>query len=138
MERLLENRSWQLEQNGVVNPYTVEEGRLHGKFLVVKFAGISDRDEVALLTHASVVVQREELEQLDEGDYYWVDLIGLSVRTVEGIELGKIESLMETGANDVLVVQGERERLIPWVMKEVVRSVDLDAGMVVVDWDADF
>ena len=60
------------------------------------------------------------------------------MRTVDGVGLGRIEQLFETGANDVIVVQGERERLIPYVWERVVREVDLAAGVMVVDWDADF
>lgn len=135
---MLDNKVWQIVQNGVSCNYTVLEGRPHGKFLVVKFEGMDDRDEVAALTNAAVVVNREDLSVLSEGDYYWVDLIGLAVTTVNGVALGKVESLMETGANDVLVVNGDRERLIPWIMGDAVQSVDLAAGEMVVDWDPDF
>ena len=81
---------------------------------------------------------RDALPPPKPGEYYWVDLEGLRVETVEGMELGRIDHLFATGANDVLVVRGERERMIPFVQPEVVTGVDFDAGVVVVDWDPEF
>ena len=84
------------------------------------------------------------MPQLEQGDYYWRDLIGLRVRTTEGVDLGKVTSLMETGANDVLVVRGDnhsldrQERLIPWVPDEFVTEVNSADGFMVVDWDPEF
>jgi 16S rRNA processing protein RimM len=71
-------------------------------------------------------------------EFYWADLIGLRVITVGGVDLGRIAQLFETGANDVIVVQGDRERLIPYIWQQVVRDVDLAAGEMRVDWDPDF
>ena len=93
---------------------------------------------MAKLTNALVVIERSELPDTEEDSYYWADLIGLQVVTTDGTELGQVERMMETGANDVVVVSGERERLIPWVKGSVIRSVDLDGRTIVVDWDADF
>ena len=73
-----------------------------------------------------------------EEGYYWVDLIGLEVVTTEEVMLGTVQSMMETGANDVLVVNGDRERLIPWIEGDVVQTVDLEKGSIVVDWDPEF
>ena len=72
------------------------------------------------------------------GEYYWADLVGLRVETVDGVELGRIEQLFETGSNDVIVVQGDRERLVPYIWEQVVREVDLEAGVMRVDWDPEF
>ncbi|MDO5610991.1 MAG: ribosome maturation factor RimM, partial [Pseudomonadota bacterium] len=70
--------------------------------------------------------------------YYWVDLEGLQVVTVAGVVLGRVDHLFSTGANDVIVVQGERERMIPFVQPDVITQIDFDAGLIVVDWDPDF
>jgi ribosomal 30S subunit maturation factor RimM len=75
---------------------------------------------------------------LSAGEYYWTDLVGLSVRLEDGRELGEIENMLATGANDVMVVRGERDRLIPFVPGRYVKRVDLDARTVIVDWDPDF
>ncbi|MBP0661591.1 16S rRNA processing protein RimM, partial [Mycobacterium tuberculosis] len=70
--------------------------------------------------------------------YYWVDLEGLQVRTVDGVELGRVSHLFSTGSNDVVVVQGDRERMIPFVQPDFVKSVDFEANLVIVDWDPEF
>ena len=114
------------------------EGRKQGKKLVGRFEGIDDRDAAAALVGAEIAVCRSELPEPDEAEYYWVDLIGLSVTNTEGESLGSVDRLVETGAHDVLVVRGDRERLIPFVMGEIVRDVDLDGGLILVDWSADF
>jgi 16S rRNA processing protein RimM len=74
----------------------------------------------------------------DDGRWYWMDLIGLQVVTTGGVALGQVSGLLETGANDVLVVQGDRERLVPFVMDQYVKRVDLDAAVIEVDWDPEF
>jgi len=138
VEGLLEYRKWSLSLGGKQQTVDVLEGRKHGKFLIARFDGVDDRDEVARLTNALVIVERENLPDADDDSYYWADLIGLQVVTIDGIQLGKIVRLLETGANDVMVVNGERERLIPWVRESVVKSVDLQAGSITVDWDVEF
>jgi len=82
-------------------------------------------------------VPRSQLPRAKSGEYYWVDLVGLKVVNVQSQELGRIEQILQTGANDVLVVQGERERLIPF-LADVIREVDTTAGVVRVEWDADY
>ncbi len=135
---LMEYNNWQLSKGRMRRTVDVQQGREHGKFLVVKFREIDDREQVALLTNAEVIVARDQFAETEQGDYYWADLIGLRVFTTTGVELGVIDSLFETGANDVMVVKGERERLVPWIVPDVVTSVELDAGRMTVDWDPDF
>jgi len=83
-------------------------------------------------------VSRSQLPPPKPGEYYWVDLEGLAVQTVEGVVLGTVSHLFDTGANPVIVISGERERLVPFVTDQYVKSVDFDAGLIVVDWDPDF
>jgi 16S rRNA processing protein RimM len=90
------------------------------------------------LTGCEIGITRDELPAAETGEYYWHDLQGLSVVTLAGESLGTVDHLIETGANDVLVVEGERERLIPFVMGQVVVHVDLDKGEIQVDWDKEF
>lgn len=137
-EGLLDYKVWEVNQNGKKSRLTVQDGRVHGKFLAVKFNGIDDRDDVAKLTNALVELSREDLPEPQDGSYYWADLIGLSVQTVDGVDLGSVERIMETGANDVLVVSGDRERLIPWIQEDVIKSVDIEEKFLTVDWDPDF
>ena len=134
---ILEYKQWSVVKNGSARQLSVVEARPHGKFIIVKFDGVEDRDAAALLTHAEIRIDRNRLPDTEEG-YYWVDLIGLEVVTTEAVVLGTVQSLMETGANDVLVVNGDRERLIPWIEGDVVQTVDLKKGSIVVDWDPEF
>jgi len=115
------------------------QGRPQGKGLVVKLPAVDDRDAAATLVGCDIYVAREQLPPPGKDEYYWVDLEGLEVVTTEGATLGRVSHLFATGANDVVVVKdGERERLIPFVQGVYVRSVDISGGRMVVDWDPEF
>lgn len=116
----------------------VNEVKTHGKGFVAKFKGADDRDAAARLTGQVIAIRSEQLPPSAEGEYYWGELQGLTVLTVDGVSLGVVDHLLETGANDVLVVKGDRKRLIPYVLGPIVKNVDLEAGTMQVDWDADF
>jgi len=112
-------------------------GERRGPALIAQFDGMETRDQVAPLVGLSICVDADQLPRLREGEYYWDQLVGLRVVTEEGRYLGTVERLFETGANDVMVVAGERERLIPYV-PQTIRAVDLPGQTVTVDWDPDF
>ncbi len=84
-----------------------------------------------------IAVPRSAFPPPAEGEYYWADLVGLKVVNLQGVELGRVEEVLQTGANDVLVLQGERERLLPFIA-DVIRRVDLAAGLISVDWGEDY
>jgi 16S rRNA processing protein RimM len=106
--------------------------------VVLKFVGCDDRDQVIALLQADIAVRRAQLPPPAPGEYYWADLQGLRVVTVDDVELGTVSHLLATGANDVLVVKGERERLLPFVRDQVVVEVNLEQRLLRVDWDPDF
>ena len=138
-ENILDYSPWHLARPGRREVWKVSAGRLQGKLVVAKLAGCNDRDAAEQLVGAEISIRRAQLPATTEpGEFYWTDLVGLRVQTIEGVDLGRIERLFETGANDVIVVQGERERLVPYVWEQVVRDVDLEAGMMHVDWDPEF
>jgi len=112
--------------------------RTGGKGLVATFPEIADRDSAEATKGCEVLVPRTALPPPGEGEFYWVDLEGLRVVNTEGADFGTVSHLFSTGANDVLVARGERERMIPFLQPDYVRSVDFDAGVVTVEWDADF
>lgn len=116
----------------------VTEAKVHGSGLVARFKNCDDRDAAALLNGLEIAIRRDQLPKADSGEYYWADLEGLEVKTLGGVSLGFVDHLLETGANDVLVVKGERERLIPYVRDHIVKAVDLEAGLIQVDWDPDY
>ncbi|MGD8958161.1 MAG: ribosome maturation factor RimM [Chromatiaceae bacterium] len=138
-ENIVGYSPWHLVRDGRREVWSVDTGRRQGKVVVAKLVGCNDRDGAEALTGAEITVPRGQLpETTRPGEFYWADLIGLRVVTLEGVELGRVVQLFETGANDVIVVQGERERLLPYVWQQVVRGVDLAAGEMRVDWDPDF
>lgn len=137
-DRIYDYRPWFLQRDGAARQIEVIGARAHGRGLIVQFAGVADRDAAAELIGMNILVAREAFGETDESQYYWHDLIGLRVVTVDGCDLGIVESLLATGANDVLVLQGKRRRLIPFVVDEYVKRVDLAAATITVDWDPEF
>lgn len=114
-------------------------GRESGKFLVAAFPDVIDRDAVEAMRGTELYVPRSALPPPKPGEYYWVDLEGLRVVTVDGVALGTVSHLFSNGANDVMVARDdERERMIPFVEPQFVTSVDFAAGVITVDWDPDF
>lgn len=138
LENIASFPSWILCRSGERRVERVEDGRMHGGHVVAKLESSGDREAAAALAGAEIMVERASLAPCEEGEYYWADLEGLQVTTSAGVELGRVERLFGTGSNDVMVVRGERERLIPFIADQVVRDVDLTAGRIVVDWDPAF
>lgn len=138
MGNILGYDPWFLQVGGEWKPYKLLGGQEHPKGLVAQLEGVADRTVAESLVGSPIAVPRSCLPPLAEGEYYWFDLLGMQVVTVAGDILGTVDHLFATGANDVLVVQGERERLIPWVRGQVIRSVCLLERRIVVDWEPDF
>jgi 16S rRNA processing protein RimM len=129
---------WWLGKGGEWKPFTFVDGLVQPKALAVQFEGVDSREQSDALRGMQVAVPRSELPAAAEDEYYWSDLIGLQVINLQGEVLGTVSELMETGANDVLVVDAaEQHRLIPFV-SAVVTEVDLDQRRIVVDWGADY
>lgn len=141
-ENIVSYRSWCIGSDNNWQRYELAEGKRHGKGVVARITQIVDREQAAELVGCDIAVDRDALPASEEGKYYWTDLVGLIVATPDGQVLGRVAGLVETGANDVLVVKGdgdgEHERLIPFVLDQVIMDVDLSDGKIVVDWDPDF
>lgn len=138
--RIFDYQPWLLSAApGVETQIAGAKGRTQGKGIVAQLPGVDDREQAAALIGSDIHVDRAQLPAPAEGEYYWVDLEGVEVVTTLGVALGRISHLFATGANDVVVVRdGERERLVPFIQGSYVRSVDLSAGRMVVDWDPEF
>ena len=136
-EAVLRYGNWQLRQRGATTPVQLSEGKRHGKTVIARLAGVNDRDAAAELLEADIYVPRDELPEVEDDSFYWADLVGLSVVRRDGEAIGNVAYLLETGAHDVLVVRGDSERLIPFVMHDYIVDVDLDKGVITVDWDWD-
>lgn len=134
---LFDYSDWWLGRGDDWRPVEVEDAQIHGKALVAKLAGVDDRSAAEPLKGLEIAVPRDQLEAAGEDEYYWMDLVGLEVVNRSGERLGEVAGLLETGANDVLRVTAERERLIPFV-GAIVLDVDLGARRILVDWGADY
>jgi 16S rRNA processing protein RimM len=137
-DNILDYSCWYLRLGNEWHAAKLVEGQPHGKGIVARLSQCRERDTAARLLGAQVAIRREALPETAPGEYYWADLKDLRVENLSGAKLGVVDHLIETGANDVLVVRGERERLIPFVYRQVVRAVDVAAGTLTVDWEADF
>lgn len=147
MENIFSYNPWWLKTRHGVKAVEVEEFRPHGKGLVALIKGIDDRDMAKELCQINIAVERAQLPNLDAGDFYWHQLEGLVVISeFEGqvSRLGLVDRMLETGANDVLVVKGDaesidlNERLVPYIPDQFVKAIDLEAGEIRVDWDPAF
>ncbi|MGV6859089.1 MAG: ribosome maturation factor RimM [bacterium] len=137
-DNILSYKRWMLKTPNGWEERKLLQGRLQGKGLVAWLEGCSTREDAEALKGSEVAVLETDFAPLAKNQYYWRDLIGLKVVNQEGADFGSVHSLIETGANSVLVVRGERERLVPWVIDQYIKSVDLEQGLISVDWDADF
>lgn len=124
--------------DGSEREFSGARGKHSGKSLVATFPGVEDRDVAESLRGTEILVPRSALPPPGPEEFYWVDLEGLRVVNIEGVDFGTVSHLFSTGSNDVLVARGDKDRLVPFVQPDFVRSVDFDAGLVTVDWDPDF
>ena len=144
-EAILDYFPWSLKLGNKIRSVDITDWRRHNKGVVVKVAGIDDRDIAQALVGSEILASKEALPELPEGEFYWRDLIGMNVVTTNGYDLGTVSEMMETGANDILVVKanpndgfGKKERLIPYLFEQVIVSVDADNKQICVDWEPGF
>ncbi|MFT6344855.1 MAG: 16S rRNA processing protein RimM [Paraglaciecola sp.] len=136
---------WLLGQVEESKDYVVDQWRTHNKGLVAKLVGVDNRDDAEGIKNLEISIKAEMLPELDDSDVYWRELVGMQVVTDKGYNLGVIKELFETGANDVLLVKanlndafGQKERMVPYLLEQVIKQVDRQAKTVTVDWDPAF
>ena len=134
-DSIVDFETWVLRIGNDEQTVELEDSRKHARTVAVKLKAIDDRDQAQTLVGADIAVERDALAPCQPGEFYWADLQGSAVVTVQGEPLGRLDYLFETGGHDVMVVIGDRQRLIPFVQGKVVREVRLEQGVVVVDWD---
>lgn len=113
----------------------IEDGKEHNGGVIAKLHGIDSPEAARLLTGSLIAIQRNQLPELEEDEYYWSDLVGLTVIDQDNNTLGTVSYLLETGSNDVLVVKGEKEQAIPYLPGDTVTSIDLEAKTIHVKWE---
>ena len=134
-ENILSYKPWYLQKDGKCTIVHLRAGRRSGKTLIANLRGIDDRESARSLVDADISIERRQLPELEEGEYYWCDLVGMAVTNRNGIALGIVKEILETGANDVLVIEGEKKILVPLTMGTHVIDVDLEQGKMQVDWE---
>jgi len=140
-DNILTYKPWLIRSKSDWQIMEIVKGRTQGKTLVVQIEGVDDRDKAHALIGCDIAINSEQLRALEENDFYWRDLIGLDVQEVNSGLIGNVQSIMATGANDVLVVVGKddagkkREILIPYLFDDVIKKIDLDKNRILVDWN---
>ncbi|MFT5164577.1 MAG: 16S rRNA processing protein RimM [Alteromonadaceae bacterium] len=134
-----------IQMDGQWKQHTVADWRRHNNGVVFRFANIEDRNGAQGFTNAEVAVLAEDLPDLPDEEFYWRDLIGLNVVNQSGYQMGQVSDILETGANDVLVIKAkpndafnQTERLIPFLLEQVVKEVNQQDKVILVDWDPGF
>ena len=138
IENILHYQPWQLRIDGRWNTVTVKASKPHGAGIVAQLSGCEGREQTRRYVNAEIAIERNQLPALMKDEYYWSDLEKLTVVTTTGVQLGIVDHLIETGANDVLVVKGDKERLIPFILGQVIVNVDIPNKLLKVDWDPEF
>jgi 16S rRNA processing protein RimM len=136
-DSLLAYPKWWIGNDPDWRELQVEKAEVHGQSVAAKLAGCEDRDAAALYRGKQIAIARDAFPAAAENEYYWADLVGLEVVNEQDEKLGKVTEVFETGASDVLVVVGDKERLIPF-LESVVKQVDLQGRVVRVDWGLDY
>lgn len=135
---ILNYSPWRIGEGEGQQDCELLEGRAQGNGLVAKLRGLEDRDVARTWIGKRISVLRGQMPELPEGQYYWCDLIGMDVSNRDGINLGKLTDILETGANDVLVIEGEQRHLVPLILDRYVLAVDLQGRRITVDWEPDY
>lgn len=131
---ILDYQPWLIKNKGEWQPITITSKKSHDHSIIVHIQGWEDREIAKLHTNDEIAVPIENLPKLESEEFYWNQLIGLEVVDQEGKSLGTVTGLLETGANDVLVVKGETEHLVPYTQNTIIK-VDLDTHQIIVDWE---
>lgn len=137
-DNILSYAEWQVFLNKNWQPIKLLQVETYTKGIIAQVEGFPERESVMRLTNAEIAVSRDKLAKLAPGEYYWFELIGMTVLNNKGETFGKVVEVMATGANDVLVVQGERKHLIPYLPGQFVLDINPSQQVITVDWDMDF
>lgn len=131
---IFEYKHWLIKNNNEWTPLTLEDKAIHGHTLLAKLPDINTPEAAKEWTHTLIATERNNLPKLADDEHYWADLIGCSVITTNNITLGIVKRILETGTNDVFIVEGEQRHLIPYT-DDVIQSIDIHHKQISVSWD---
>lgn len=138
-EAILQYIPWYTLERGIGKHVPLLQTEANDKHILVQIEGMSQREDIARYTNKDIVIQRTQLPVLPEEDFYWHELVGMQVVNTEDVNFGHVTEMMATGANDIMVViLGDKRRLIPYLPDRVVLSISREKRQIRVDWDADF
>lgn len=138
VDAILQYKPWYIKHHGEWQVLEVLQAKPQGTLIVAKIKNFTDREQVKVLTGKEIAVTRDQLPELDDDSYYWTDLEGMQVVNLQEIVLGTVDYLFSNGANDVMVVKGEKRYLVPFIQEQFILNVDFETHVITVDWDADF
>lgn len=145
VEGIFDYSPWLIKEQGEWREVKVTQWRFQGKAVIAELEGVTTREQAQMLTNCEIAVPAEDMLDLPVDEFYWRDLIGCEVVNINGYNMGKVQQIVETGSNDVLLVKanakdgfGKVERMIPFVTEQFIQSVDISAKQILVDWDPDF
>lgn len=134
IENILEYSPWQVEDQTIA----IEDGKVHSQIIIAKLPNCNDRDLAQLYTNKIIAIPRAKLPPAQTNEYYWLDLLNLTVTNVKGEKLGIVEEVIATGANDVLVIKDNNKKTYIPFTKPYIQKVDLDQQEIIVDWELDW
>jgi len=143
-ENILDYQLFLTPQGGALVELELDQSKSQGKGFVAHIKGCDDRERAQEFTGKDLYISKDLLPKLNADEYYWHQLQGMRVRTMYGDDLGVVDHLLETGANDVLVVRGDEssvdkeERLIPYLPGQVINNIDLGLQVIKVNWEKDY
>ena len=136
-KNILSYQPWHVKVNDVWTTLEIVKGREQGKTIVAQLKGVSDREIARNYIGTELYIEKSQLPKLPKGEYYWDELTGLEVINCQKVVLGKISYLVDTGSNQVMVINGKKEHWVPYIEPFLI-SIDMDKHQVLVDWDEDF
>ncbi|CAM2751166.1 16S rRNA-processing protein RimM [Legionella steigerwaltii] len=137
-DNVLKYANWHAFINNKWEPIKLLRAEVQNKSIIVQIEGYPERESVAYLTNVEIAVQQEQLETLKPGEYYWHQLIGMKVINQQGESFGNVTEIIPTGSNDVLVVEGNKRHLIPYLLGQFILDINTEQQVITVDWDMDF
>lgn len=133
-EQIKKYQEIKIDNDHLKSDFKLEAWKIHGNHVLLKIEKFDNRDDACVFINSQIIIDRKNLPNLTEGQYYWNDLEGMEVQGIDGNKIGKVSHMIETGSNDVMVMEDNKE-LIPFIFGQVVKKVDIEKNLIEVDWN---
>lgn len=135
--KIFDYSPWYLLKNKTYQIFQLDDAKISEEKFLIKPANCNTPESARLLTNQLIYIHQNQLPKLKD-EYYWHDLIGCEVKNLRGEKLGMVEQMLETGANDVMLLKAKQHRAIPFIMHSVIQTVDIKNKLIIADWELDF